>query len=188
MKLLPEGVSKFTEIIDNDLYFVDKTPYIAEFEKRKKFFLFFVRPRLFGKSVFLNMLETYYDIARKAQFEHYFGNTWIYRHVTPEQGKYQVIYLDFSIISSDMANIKSKFNLMIGYQITECAKKYRDLYDDDFIADIEGISTAKNKLDHFCAIANEKGYPVYLFIDEYDHIVRDILRAHVIKNPQILIK
>lgn len=76
MKLLPEGISKFTEIIDNDLYFVDKTPYIAEFEKRKKFFLFFVRPRRFGKSIFLNMLETYYDIAQKDKFEHYFGKTW----------------------------------------------------------------------------------------------------------------
>ena len=76
MKLLPEGIGKFTEIIDNDLYFVDKTRFIKTLDDSGEDFLFFVRPRLFGKSVFLNMLETYYDIAQKDKFEHYFGKTW----------------------------------------------------------------------------------------------------------------
>ena len=70
MKLLPEGIGKFTEIIDNDLYFVDKTRFIKTLDESRKHFLFFVRPRLFGKSVFLNMLEIYYAIARKDLFDY----------------------------------------------------------------------------------------------------------------------
>ncbi len=175
MKLLPEGIGKFTEIIDNDLYFVDKTRFIKTLDESGKHFLFFVRPRLFGKSVFLNMLETYYDIARKDQFERYFGKTWIYRHVTPEQGKYQVVYLDFSKVSSDIETVEDDFNDLIGRTILRQAQKYSKYYDEDFVPDIAGINTAKNKLEHFCAKANEKGYPVYLFVDEYDNFTNSIL-------------
>ena len=55
------------------------------------------------------------------------------------------------------------------------AQKYSKYYDEDFVPDIAGINTAKNKLEHFCAKANEKGYPVYLFVDEYDNFTNSIL-------------
>ena len=175
MKLLPEGISKFTEIIDNDLYFVDKTPYIAEFEKKKKFFLFFVRPRRFGKSIFLNMLETYYDIAQKDQFEHYFGKTDIYKNVTPEQGKYLVINLDFSKVSGNTDSVASVFDTFIGMDIDTYAEKYCSFFKEDFSDKISKLDSAASKLNYFCMQARLRKYPVYLMIDEYDNFTNVIL-------------
>ena len=175
MKVLPEGINKFTEIIDNDLYFVDKTPYIAEFEKKKKFFLFFVRPRRFGKSIFLNMLETYYDIAQKDQFEHYFGKTDIYKNVTPEQGKYLVINLDFSKVSGNTDSVASVFDTFIGMDIDTYAEKYCSFFKEDFSDKISKLDSAASKLNYFCMQARLRKYPVYLMIDEYDNFTNVIL-------------
>ena len=172
MKILPKGVTKFTEIIDQSKYFVDTTSYIEKLDNSGENFLFFVRPRRFGKSVFIDMLEAYYDIARKDKFEHYFRNTWIYDHVTEEQGKYQVINLDFSNISGDIDTVEFDFNDLVGRAILRQAKKYSSFYSNDFISEIASISTAKNRLEHFCAEARVKGYPVYLLVDEYDNLVK----------------
>ena len=177
MKLLPEGIGKFTEIIDNDLYFVDKTRFIKTLDESGKHFLFFVRPRLFGKSVFLNMLETYYDIARKDQFERYFGKTWIYRHVTPEQGKHLVITLHFSEVSGTADSMASDFDAVIGMDIEGCAEKYSSFFKEDFSDKISKLDSAASKLNYFCMQARLMKYQVYLMIDEYDNIVNDILRA-----------
>ena len=59
-KLIPYGMTDFPAIIRNNYYYVDKTEYIRQIEQTARFF-FFVRPRRFGKSLFLNMLECYYD-------------------------------------------------------------------------------------------------------------------------------
>ena len=146
MKLLPEGIGKFTEIIDNDLYFVDKTRFIKTLDESGKHFLFFVRPRLFGKSIFLNMLETYYDIAQKDQFEHYFGKTWIFRHVTPEQGKHLVITLHFSEVSGTGDSMASDFDAVIGMDIEGCAEKYSSFFKEDFSDKISKLDSAASKL------------------------------------------
>ncbi|MBQ3682956.1 MAG: AAA family ATPase [Succinimonas sp.] len=177
MKLLPEGIGKFTEIIDNDLYFVDKTRFIKTLDESGEDFLFFVRPRRFGKSIFLNMLETYYDIARKDQFEHYFGKTWIYRHATPDHGKYLVINLDFSKVSGTTDSMASNFDAIIGMDIEVYAEKYSSFFKEDFLDKISKLDSAKNKLHYFCLQASLRKYPVYLMIDEYDNIVNEILRA-----------
>ena len=177
MKLLPKGISRFTEIIDQSKYFVDRTPYIGKLDSSGENFLFFVRPRRFGKSVFIDMLEAYYDIAQKERFGHYFRDTWIYDHVTPEQGKYQVIHLDFSKITANLENIEDEFNVIVGYDIEDHARKYRVMYDDDFIPKMESFVTAKAKLNHFCTQARRRGYSLYLLVDEYDNFTNAVLSS-----------
>ena len=177
MKLLPKGISRFTEIIDQSKYFVDRTPYIGKLDGSGENFLFFVRPRRFGKSVFIDMLEAYYDIAQKERFGHYFRDTWIYDHVTPEQGKYQVIHLDFSKITANLENIEDEFNVIVGYDIEDHARKYRVMYDDDFIPKMESFVTAKAKLNHFCTQARRRGYSLYLLVDEYDNFTNAVLSS-----------
>ena len=69
---------------------------IKDFIDERPMVTLFTRPRRFGKSIFLSMLRAYYDIAQKEKFQKRFGNLWIGSRPTPLQGKFQVVYLDFS--------------------------------------------------------------------------------------------
>ena len=77
---IPYGVSDFKRIRNEGLYYVDKTAYIRVLEQYGSF-LFFVRPRRFGKSLFIDMLRAYYDIAEKKNFQTLFGALDIGRNI-----------------------------------------------------------------------------------------------------------
>ena len=64
---IPYGISNFRRIRNEGYYYVDKTQYLAMMESRDSF-IFFVRPRRFGKSLFLSMMECYYDLNAKKDF------------------------------------------------------------------------------------------------------------------------
>lgn len=84
VKLVPYGVADFATVIEQNLYYVDKTMFIPELEKQPRN-LFFIRPRRFGKSIFLSMLYSYYDCTQSHKFQSLFGNLWIGQHPTPLQ-------------------------------------------------------------------------------------------------------
>ena len=67
-KRIPYGVSNFVEVVEQNQYYVDKTMYLPLLEQQPNS-LFFIRPRRFGKSIFLSMLRTYYDISQKEKFQ-----------------------------------------------------------------------------------------------------------------------
>ena len=97
VKRIPYGVSNFVEVVEQNQYYVDKTMYLPLLEQQPNS-LFFIRPRRFGKSIFLSMLRTYYDISQKEKFQKRFGNLWIGSQPTPLQGTFQILFLDFSRI------------------------------------------------------------------------------------------
>ena len=78
---IPYGVSDFKTIRNEGLYYVDKTRFLAQLEERDRF-VFFVRPRRFGKSLFISMMQCYYDRREKANFEKLFGGLWLGEHPT----------------------------------------------------------------------------------------------------------
>ncbi|AJD29779.1 AAA-ATPase [Clostridium sporogenes] len=51
---------------------------------------FFIRPRRFGKSLFISMLENYYDINKKDKFEELFGDLYIGKNPTEEKNSFDV--------------------------------------------------------------------------------------------------
>ena len=63
IKEIPYGIANFVEVAEQNMYYVDKTMYLPLLEKQPRN-LFFIRPRRFGKSIFLSMLRAYYDIAQ----------------------------------------------------------------------------------------------------------------------------
>ena len=63
----PYGISDFRKIITEGYYYCDRTDRIPLLERAAS--QLFIRPRRFGKSLLLSMLENYYDIARKEAFE-----------------------------------------------------------------------------------------------------------------------
>lgn len=80
-KLLPYGISDFRRIRKENYYYVDKSAYIQRMEDVASF-LFLIRPRRFGKSLFLSMLRYYYDINEKENFRELFKGLWVADHPT----------------------------------------------------------------------------------------------------------
>ncbi len=94
VKRIPYGVSNFVEVVEQNQYYVDKTMYLPLLEQQPNS-LFFIRPRRFGKSIFLSMLRTYYDISQKEKFQKRFGNLWI----AVSQLPYRELFRYFFLIS-----------------------------------------------------------------------------------------
>jgi hypothetical protein len=86
----PYGVCDFNKIIREDLFYCDRTDRIAVLENTGYFFLF-LRPRRFGKSLLLSMLENYYDVARKDRFQDLFGHLLIGKNPTPLRNQYFIL-------------------------------------------------------------------------------------------------
>ena len=108
-KHVPYGIADFEQVRKENLYLVDKTMFFEKME-RAGHFLFLVRPRRFGKSLFLDMLESYYDINQKDNFQELFKGLYVADHPTKEQGQFQVLHLDFSLVGSDLENLYENFN------------------------------------------------------------------------------
>ena len=83
-KRIPYGMMNFAVIRRDDCYYVDKTRFIPMIEEADKFF-FFIRPRRFGKSLTVSMLQHYYDILAKDKFEALFGDLYIGKHPTRDR-------------------------------------------------------------------------------------------------------
>lgn len=104
-KRLPYGVADYTWIKSQNRYCADKTMFIPKMEEAGDF-LYLIRPRRFGKSVFLTMLQAYYDIEKKDSFHTTFKDTWIESHPTEGLGKYQVLYFDFSRAAAGQGSLE----------------------------------------------------------------------------------
>ena len=94
IRQIPYGVSDFRSVRERNLYYVDKSMYLEKLENQSDT-LIFIRPRRFGKSLFLNMMRLYYDKAAAGDFDRLFGDLYIGQHPTPNRNRYQVLYLDF---------------------------------------------------------------------------------------------
>lgn len=173
-KRVPYGVSNFKKIIKFNQYYVDKTMYIPMLEDQPDY-LIFIRPRRFGKSLFLSMLETYYDCNLKDQFKELFGELWIGSHPTPLQGEFQVLTLDFSQVGGDIEHLEENFNSYCGFCFDSFMRRYKEYYGEKVAEQVYAETQSHNKLAIIQKNAAEKGYPLYLIIDEYDNFTNTVL-------------
>ena len=132
IKRQPYGISDFTDLRRQNMYYTDKTQYISTMEKAGNF-LFLIRPRRFGKSVFLSMLAAYYDIARQDKFDELFDSLWIQQHPTEMKGQFQVMHLDFSQVNVDKGNLEELFHAYCSDVLVSFAEKYAAYYDEAFV-------------------------------------------------------
>lgn len=173
-KRVPYGIQDFVQVIEQNCYYVDKTAYIPKLEDCPNY-LFCIRPRRFGKSVFLSMLHAYYDCRTKDKFQEWFGDLWIGKHPTPLQGRYQVMHLDFSQVGGSIENLEEKFNFYLGVQLNGFIRDYLDFYSEKVQKQVEDAKDAGGKLAIIQSEARSKGYPLYLIIDEYDNFTNTVL-------------
>ena len=174
IKRLPTGISQFRRISDDNLYYVDKTMYLPKMEQVSDF-LFFIRPRRFGKSLFLSMVADYYDCENYKDIDEEFQGTWIAEHPLETKGKFQVLSLDFSQVAGCADNLQDAFHVYLGIKIDAFLRKYGKYYSQKAIEAAHNAPTAGGKIAAFVGEAKEKGYQLYLIIDEYDNFTNVVL-------------
>lgn len=170
-KKLPYGQSNYEMIIKNGYLYVDKTKYIEKLESLHDRFIFFLRPRRFGKSLFTSVLENYYDIKRKDKFKELFKGTYIAENPTLEKNSYYILKFNFSGLITENAE-----SLLKSFHDT-CIKSY-DKFLNTYNLNIEYDKTGYPS-DVFNKFLNEVSFnisgPIYIIIDEYDHFANELL-------------
>ena len=91
---IPYGWAFFKGIRREGCLYIDKTRFLHALEQVR--FAFFIRPRRFGKSCWLSLLESYYARTEAADFEAVFAGTAIAAEPTPNRSRYVVLRFDFS--------------------------------------------------------------------------------------------
>ena len=173
-KRVPYGIASFKQVRSENKYLVDKTMYFERMERAGNF-LFLVRPRRFGKSLFLNMLEAYYDINEKDNFPELFKGLYVADHPTENRNRFQVLHLDFSRVGSDVEKLRNNFS---DYLISCCesfVNKYASFYPQGFEDDILRGKSGMDMLNRLNFAAHAAGCPLYLIVDEYDNFTNNVL-------------
>ena len=174
---LPLGIADFERMRRQHYYYVDKTMYIPKLEFSSSY-LFFVRPRRFGKSLLLSMLRAYYDINLADKFEEYFGNLWIGSHPTALRNSYAVLHLDFSQVTGGIENLRDSFDSYCGITVDSFAEEYEHLFYAGFAEDVKKEDWVTKKLNFIGAKAKRFHVPMYLIVDEYDNFTNTVLNQH----------
>jgi len=138
-------------------------------------FVFLIRPRRFGKSLFLSTLQAYYDIKYKDRFEALYRDTWILSNPTDERGKYLALYFNFSAVLKDKDKVQDDFNNYCNIEIETFLDKYKEYIPEQIIQKVNCQETAHEKLHILASKLREHDCKIYLFIDEYDNFTNTLL-------------
>lgn len=172
---IPYGDANFEQIRLKNYLYVDKTKYIELLEEEPKY-IFFIRPRRFGKSLFISMLECYYDINRKDKFEELFGDLYIGKNPTPEKNDYLILRFDFSTLVTGQG--KARFYKSFDNYITDRVNAFFRYYSD--LLKINELPREKHKaelsISYLFSILKGTKYKLYLLIDEYDNFANNLIK------------
>ena len=164
----------FAVIRRDDCYYVDKTRFIPMIEEADKFF-FFIRPRRFGKSLTVNMLQHYYDILAKDKFDALFGDLYIGKHPTRDRNSYLVLYLNFSGIVGELHNYRKGLDAHCQTMFDYFCDIYADYLPKGIKEELDKKEGAVEQFEYLFTECNKTNQRIYLFIDEYDHFTNAIL-------------
>ncbi|MBU5480282.1 AAA family ATPase [Blautia sp. MSJ-19] len=172
------GAQDFAYIRENDCFLVDKTDFIREWWENKDAVTLITRPRRFGKTLNLSMLECFFSIVYQNRSDLFEGlSIWETREYRDLQGTYPVIYMSF-------ANIKgTTFQSVregIIQSLVRLYGKYAYLRDESFMSsqDLEFFDSVRLEMSDTTAalaISSLSDYlsryykkKVLIFLDEYD--------------------
>ena len=175
MKRIPYGVSNFEKLRTENYFFLDKTEFIEKIERSDSQYLFFLRPRKFGKSLLISMLEYYYDLTHKEEFDELFSGTYIHEHPTPLRNSYAVLSFDFSTVKvgKNIADTEASFNRYIRLVFSDFLERYEQIITSE-VPDFSDYNASDivNLIDRLRLKNNIR---LYLLIDEYDNFMNNIL-------------
>ena len=170
------GQSNFESMVLNNFYYVDRTNHIAHIEEMGGRFLFYLRPRRFGKSLFISTLEYYYGIEHKAKFDTLFGKYYIGKNPTPLANSYLVLTLDFSgIDTTTMENTEHGFLMKVQYGVANFMNVHKNLFPKEVQKSILNSEKSETLISKVFSIVKDAGEKIYLLIDEYDHFANELV-------------
>ncbi len=175
---IPYGQSDFEGIIVDKKFYQDRTHFISTLEDWNSPYPVFLRPRRFGKSLFVSMLHYYYGLEYKAKFQDLFGDLYIGKNPTKLANSYLVLRLEFSRI--DTATHESTYdgfytNVYLG--VSSFLAVYRSFFSEEqskFVLSQKSPEALVKSVVTLCK-DNKVPHKIYLLIDEYDHFANELL-------------
>lgn len=178
MLKIPYGESNYMTVMGSNYFYQDRTSYIQTLENYGSKYLIFLRPRRFGKSLFLSTLRHYYGIQYQKDAQLLFGQTFIGRNETPNAHNYLILSWDFSGINTTnyettfegfLRNVQSGLNAFL----TEYATYFTKQQAKDILSQKEPHMVIASLFDAWKH--NEIDKKIYILVDEYDHFANEII-------------
>ena len=173
---IPYGDADFKRIRLTGSLYVDKTRFLRRLEQVR--FAVLIRPRRFGKSCWISLLEQYYDRTRAGAFETLFGGTDIGRRPTEERRSYVVLRFNFSAFNDALETLERNFEEYCRLEIRQALERNPDLFPEAAARRILAPVSVAGLLNELFAYAGDHGIALYVLIDEYDHFANTILAHH----------
>ena len=188
MLRLPYGTSNFELLVKQGYLYVDRTPYIEQLEKLNEKYLFFLRPRRFGKSLWVSVLQHYYGLEHKAQFETLFGKYYIGQQTTPLVNSYLGLKFDFSGIDTDSREKTYRgFSFKVQKGIQQFLNDYSAWFSPEIREAILGRPAPEIMIDDLFTYTQQTGTPkLYVIIDEYDHFTNELFSFRLTEFQEIV--
>ena len=173
---IPYGWADFKAIrLENRLY-VDKTRFVHALEEER--YAFFIRPRRFGKSCWVSLLDNYYERNRADAFEAVFGGTDLGRHPTENRHRYVVLRFNFSAFKNALETLEYHFEEYCQLVVRHALERNADLFPEAARQHIRSPSSVNGQLNELFLYAGDHGIPLYVLIDEYDNFANTVLAYH----------
>jgi len=177
IKKIPYGISDYEVIRRENYYYVDKTMYLSQIEDAGKY-LFFIRPRRFGKSLLLSVMEAYYDVLSADKFEFYFRGTSVFNDPTAEKNSYLILSLNFSAVNPDLRWGEDSFLNTIRGEAELFISKYEKILKikpEKIAEHLYSLKSPPDILKIIIDLTKRSGYKLFIIIDEYDNFANTIL-------------
>ena len=160
---IPYGEADFKRIRVNGWLYVDKTRFVHALEEER--YVFLIRPRRFGKSCWVSLLENYYDRTRADEFEAVFGGTDLGRQPTENRHRYVVLRFDFSMFDDTLETLRERFETYCALELDHALRRNRDLLPQGARQRILAPPSIDAKLAALFLYASDHGIPLYVLID-----------------------
>ena len=173
---IPYGQSDFRRIRLRRWLYVDKTRFLRRLERED--YVFLIRPRRFGKSLWVSLLENYYDRWWGHEFDAVFAGTDIGRNPTAERHRYVVLRFDFSMVSDALETLEERFEGHCHTELRGALRRHPDLFPEAALREILAAPSITGKLGELFRYVGDHGIPLYVLIDEYDNFANTVLARH----------
>ncbi|MEO0041697.1 MAG: hypothetical protein RL329_1145 [Bacteroidota bacterium] len=178
---IPYGLANYNEVRTDKCFYLDRTEYIELLETYGTRYAMFLRPRRFGKSLFISILEHYYDVNKAADFPLLFGDLYIGKHPTPLANQFMILRFDFSgIETNEIKYVHDSFLMKVKEGFRNLMSTYPKLFTEAQHKSILNQSLASGVAVDFFGFYNENKIQraIYILIDEYDQFTNELLSFH----------
>ncbi len=185
----PYGVSNFATLVEGNYVYVDRTAHIAALERLSSRYHIFLRPRRFGKSLFLSVLEHYYGREYRDEFEVLFGKYYIGQHPTPRANRYLVLKFDFSaVLTKSPEHLLEEFTRRVKRQTLAFLLKYHGQISENSLKRVTDARFPHQVIDEALGLVQQylPGEQLFVLVDEYDHFTNELV-AFYLKDFQAVV-